>query len=53
MWSTIWPLLLVVVSNTVYHIVAKQTPTGASPFLSLTVTYVVGAAVSFGAYWLT
>ncbi|MBR5479385.1 MAG: EamA family transporter [Clostridia bacterium] len=46
------PLLLVVVSNTFYHIIAKFTPEKASPFLSLTVTYVVAAILSFCAFLL-
>lgn len=53
MWSYIWPLVLIVVSNTVYHITAKQTPGNANPFLSLTVTYLVGAAVTFTGYMVT
>ena len=53
MWGYIWPLVLIVISNTVYHIIAKQTPTNASSFLSLTVTYVVGAVVSFAAYLIS
>lgn len=40
------PIALVVVSNIVYHICAKSSPAGMSPFASLTVTYVVGAIVS-------
>ena len=50
MWSYIWPLLLIVAANVVYHISAKSTPGIASPFLSLTVTYIVGAIVSFAGY---
>jgi multidrug transporter EmrE-like cation transporter len=50
MWSYIWPLLLIVAANVVYHISAKATPGSASPFLSLTITYLVGAVVSFAGY---
>lgn len=53
MWGYIWPLALIVVSNTVYHIIAKQTPGSANSFLSLTVTYLVGAAVTFAAYFVS
>lgn len=53
MWSYIWPLLLIVVSNTVYNIAAKETPGHASAFLSLTGTYIVAAVVSFIAYLLS
>ena len=50
MWSYIWPILLVVLSNTVYHISSKGTPATANPFMSLVVTYLVGAAIAFILY---
>lgn len=53
MWGYIWPLVLIVISNVVYHIVAKQTPASANTFLSLTVTYLVGAALAFVGYLVT
>ena len=46
MWNMIWPLALVVASNSLYHVVAKETPSGANAFLSLAVTYLVAAGVS-------
>ena len=46
MFSYIWPLALVVASNIVYQICAKSVPDEVSPFASLTVTYLVGAACS-------
>ncbi len=46
MWNMIWPIVLVVGSNCVYNICTKSTPAGANAFLSLTVTYLVGAAAS-------
>ena len=42
----IWPIALIVLSNTLYQICAKSVPDGMNPFASLTVTYLVGAAVS-------
>ena len=42
----IWPIGLVVLSNVVYQICAKSVPDGLNPFAALTVTYLVGAAVS-------
>lgn len=53
MWSFIWPLVLIVISNIVYHVVAKQTPSNASAFLSLTVTYLAGAVLAFVGYLVT
>ena len=45
MFSYVWPIALVVLSNIVYQICAKSVPEKVSPFASLTVTYLVGAAV--------
>ena len=36
--SYIWPLILVVASNTVYHICAKSLPESVDPLASLTVS---------------
>lgn len=46
MLSYIWPIALIVLSNTLYQICAKSVPEGMNPFASLTVTYLVGAVVS-------
>ena len=46
MFSYIWPIALVVISNVVYQICAKSVPNGMNPFASLTVTYLVAAAAS-------
>ena len=46
MFAYVWPIALVVLSNVVYQICAKSVPDGMDPFASLTVTYLVGAAVS-------
>lgn len=51
MFSYIWPLGLVVLSNIVYQICAKSVPDGLNPFASLTVTYLVGAAASLILYF--
>ena len=45
MWSMIWPIALVVGVNVFYHITTKSTPEGVNAFASLTITYLVGAAV--------
>lgn len=42
----IWPIALIVLSNTLYQICAKSVPEGINPFASLTVTYLVGAIIS-------
>ena len=41
-----WPIALAVLSDIVYQIAAKSTPQGLNPFASLTITYLIGAAVS-------
>ena len=46
MFSYVWPMALVVLSNTAYQICAKSVPGGMNPFVSLTVTYLVGALAS-------
>lgn len=46
----LWPIGLVVLSNVVYQICAKAVPGGMSPFVSLFITYLVGAAASLAAF---
>lgn len=46
MFSYVWPILLVVLSNVVYQICTKSVPSDVSPFASLALTYLVGAAFS-------
>lgn len=52
MFNYVWPILLVVLSNVVYQICAKNIPNNANPFASLTVTYVVGALTSTIMYYV-
>jgi len=53
MFAYIWPLALVVLSNVAYQICAKETPEALNPLASVTVTYLVGAAVSLILYFAT
>ena len=48
-----WPILLAVFSDIFYQICAKSTPTNLNPFASLTVTYLVGAAISTVIFCIT
>ena len=50
-FSYIWPMALLVLSNTVYQICAKSVPEGMNPFASLMVTYLVGAVASAVLYF--
>ncbi len=52
MFSYIWPVALVVISNTLYQVCAKSVPEGMHPLASLTVTYLIGAVVSCALYYM-
>ncbi len=43
MFSYIWPIVLVIISNVIYQICAKSVPETINPFAFLTITYLVGA----------
>lgn len=47
-----WPILLAVFSDIFYQICSKSTPETLNPFASLTITYLVGAAVSAGIFFM-
>jgi uncharacterized membrane protein len=53
MGNLIWPILVVVAANTFYNICAKSTPGGVQPFASLTITYLVAAALSLFMFFVT
>lgn len=52
MFNFIWPIALVVLSNTVYQICSKSVPDKMNPFASLTITYLIGAAASCLLYFI-
>lgn len=52
MFAYIWPIALVILSNTVYQICAKSVPEDMNPFASLTVTYLVAAAACAALFYL-
>lgn len=53
MFSYVWPIGLVILSNIIYHICAKSTPADVNPLASLTITYLVGAIASALLYLVT
>ena len=53
MFSYIWPIALVVLSNVVYHICEKSVPENVSPFASLAITYLIGAIVCAAMFFVT
>ena len=44
------PVIIVIFSNTLYHICSKSTPRDANMFMSLVVTYLVATASSIAFY---
>ena len=48
-----WPIALAVCSDVLYQIASKSTPTNLNPFASLTVTYLIGAAISTVVFFIT
>ena len=50
MASYIWPVALVVLSNTLYQICAKSIPETVNPLAALTITYLTAAAASVVLY---
>ena len=51
-FAMIWPIGLIVLSNVIYNISSKETPSAIDPFASLTVTYLVGAVLSLVLYFV-
>lgn len=47
----IWPIALIVASNILYHICAKEVPSDIDAFASLTVTYTVACVASLICYF--
>ena len=52
MFNYLWPIGLVILSNTIYQICAKSVPEDMNPFASLVITYLVGAVVSGILYYV-
>ena len=53
MWNMIWPIIIVVASNTVYNICAKSMPENINSFASLSITYLVAAVCSVIMFFVT
>ena len=45
-WNLIWPILVVMASNTFYNICMKSTPSDVNPFAALMVTYLVAMIIT-------
>lgn len=53
MWNYYFPIIIVICSNTLYHICSKSTPRDANIFMSLIITYLVATASSIAFYVFT
>ena len=45
-WNLIWPILIVIASNTFYNVCMKSMPGDVNPFGALMVTYLVATIIS-------
>ena len=52
MLELIWPIALVVLSNTAYQVCSKSIPQDIHPLAALVVTYLVGAAAAAVLYFI-
>ena len=52
MFELIWPIALVVLSNTLYQICSKSIPADVNPLAALVVTYLVGALAAAILYFV-
>ncbi|MBR7073335.1 MAG: EamA family transporter [Eubacterium sp.] len=53
MWSMVYPILIIVISNILYNVCTKSTPSEVNAFAALSVTYLIAAAVSFITFFIT
>ena len=53
MWQMLYPVLIIVISNILYNICTKSTPSEINAFATLSVTYLVAAVVSFITFFVT
>ena len=53
MFARAWPIALAVFSEVFYQIASKSTPPAVNVFASLTLTYLIGAAVTLLAFFIS
>ena len=46
MWQMLWPLLLIIISNTFYNIATKSIPGHLDAFGTLIITYIAGGVIA-------
>ncbi len=49
----LYPILIIVLSNVLYNVCTKSTPSEINAFATLSVTYLVAASVSFATFFIT
>ena len=49
----VYPILIIVISNILYNVCTKSTPSEVNAFAALSVTYLIAAAVSFITFFIT
>lgn len=52
-FNYIIPIIIIIISNIVYHMTTKNIPKEANSFLSLAITYLVGMVMAIAMYCLT
>lgn len=52
-FNYIIPIIIIIISNIVYHVTTKNIPNEANSFLSLAITYLVGMVMAIAMYCLT
>ena len=53
MWSMLYPILIIVLSNVLYNVCTKSTPSEVNAFATLSITYLIAAVVSFATFFIT
>lgn len=53
MWSMLYPILIIVISNILYNVCTKSTPSEVNAFATLSITYLIAAVVSFATFFIT
>lgn len=53
MWSMLFPILIIVLSNVLYNVCTKSTPSEVNAFATLSITYFIAAVVSFATFFIT
>ena len=53
MWSMLYPVMIIVLSNVLYNICTKSTPSEVNAFATLSITYLIAAVVSFATFFIT